>query len=78
LLCSVKGQKRQEVCVSMFQRYSTFSGLIGKYSSLKGQKRQKVRVPVFQRYSTFSVLMGRYSKSVNYPSSTYLCVSFLI
>ncbi|KIK08816.1 hypothetical protein K443DRAFT_84678, partial [Laccaria amethystina LaAM-08-1] len=31
LLCSVKGQKRQQVCIPTFQRYSTFSGLVGRY-----------------------------------------------
>ncbi|KIK00316.1 hypothetical protein K443DRAFT_100590, partial [Laccaria amethystina LaAM-08-1] len=58
LLCSVKGQKRREVCVPAFQRYSTFSGLIGKYSSFKGKKRREVCVCMFQRYSAFSVLVG--------------------
>ncbi|KIJ95148.1 hypothetical protein K443DRAFT_53886, partial [Laccaria amethystina LaAM-08-1] len=56
LFCSFKGKKRLEVHVCVFQRYSAFSVLVGRYSSLKGQKRQEVHVPVFQRYFTFSVL----------------------
>ncbi|KIJ90516.1 hypothetical protein K443DRAFT_116477, partial [Laccaria amethystina LaAM-08-1] len=55
LLCSFKGQKRQEVCIPVFQRFSAFSGLVGRYSTLLSQKRQEVHIPAFQKYSAFSV-----------------------
>ncbi|KIK09732.1 hypothetical protein K443DRAFT_71527, partial [Laccaria amethystina LaAM-08-1] len=39
LLCSLKGQKRREVHVSVLGRYSTFSVLVGRYSGEKRDKR---------------------------------------
>ncbi|KIJ92211.1 hypothetical protein K443DRAFT_113917, partial [Laccaria amethystina LaAM-08-1] len=67
--CRLKGQKRQEVSVSTFQRYFAISmACLNLFSyGLKGQKRPEVCVPALRRYVAFSVFVGSSSKLLNSP-----------